>query len=220
MSASTLRFDSKAGPRAAKEGRCGLITCRASDQKMRRCGGCKSVRYCSKECQRADWKYHRAVCVTSRLLPLIGGSVDNYFARHTLQDTRGYWEIVVPDVGALGLLGAKLREPGAGAHLMAFFAGSRWYAIPDPATMRSLRRLNEESPDLVEMFIMRGLGDKLDQSGIKEFLGFGPEVQDMLIEARVGRDIPVVFKITDDGSGRQGGPRIIPAVIPTAFERQ
>ncbi|KAJ3068000.1 hypothetical protein HDU98_008814 [Podochytrium sp. JEL0797] len=29
---------------------------------FQRCGGCQRVRYCSRECQRADWKEHKKVC--------------------------------------------------------------------------------------------------------------------------------------------------------------
>ena len=31
---------------------------------FQKCGKCKFIKYCSKECQRKDWKYHRVVCKT------------------------------------------------------------------------------------------------------------------------------------------------------------
>lgn len=31
-------------------------------QKMKRCAGCKSVRYCSRECQVKDWSLHKSDC--------------------------------------------------------------------------------------------------------------------------------------------------------------
>ena len=39
--------------------------CRSADSKEHRhlkCARCKGVAYCSKECQRADWKMHRKIC--------------------------------------------------------------------------------------------------------------------------------------------------------------
>ena len=31
-----------------------------------RCGRCKKGKYCSKECQREDWKYHKANCMENK----------------------------------------------------------------------------------------------------------------------------------------------------------
>ena len=37
--------------------------CQARDcVSLRACGGCKLARYCSRECQLADWSEHREVC--------------------------------------------------------------------------------------------------------------------------------------------------------------
>jgi hypothetical protein len=36
--------------------------CRERDERNKRCSGCKSVRYCCRECQVAAWKAHRKVC--------------------------------------------------------------------------------------------------------------------------------------------------------------
>jgi hypothetical protein len=40
--------------------RCGKVA--AAGAKFQRCGGCRAVRYCSKECQRAHWACHKPVC--------------------------------------------------------------------------------------------------------------------------------------------------------------
>ena len=37
-------------------------TCEKHSSLLMKCAGCKVVRYCSKECQKYDWKYHRLVC--------------------------------------------------------------------------------------------------------------------------------------------------------------
>jgi hypothetical protein len=47
---------------------CAMPTCRCIGRL--RCGGCKGLRYCSKECQRADWKHHRVACHRSSVSPL------------------------------------------------------------------------------------------------------------------------------------------------------
>jgi len=36
--------------------------CKGADDKLSKCAGCAGVAYCSKECQKADWKRHKAEC--------------------------------------------------------------------------------------------------------------------------------------------------------------
>lgn len=36
--------------------------CDELKEKMPLCGGCRKVRYCSQECQRADWSVHKLIC--------------------------------------------------------------------------------------------------------------------------------------------------------------
>ena len=46
------------------ERRCGQCGVWQSDteRKLERCSGCKLVYYCSRECQKRDWKEHKAHC--------------------------------------------------------------------------------------------------------------------------------------------------------------
>lgn len=37
--------------------------CGTMEQRLKKCMSCRSVRYCSKECQRADWERHKMECV-------------------------------------------------------------------------------------------------------------------------------------------------------------
>ncbi|GAQ90657.1 hypothetical protein KFL_006680060 [Klebsormidium nitens] len=39
---------------------CGALK---SPGELKRCSRCKSARYCSAQCQRADWKEHRKTCL-------------------------------------------------------------------------------------------------------------------------------------------------------------
>ena len=36
--------------------------CGAANRSLRRCGRCRSVHYCNRECQRGHWKIHRSSC--------------------------------------------------------------------------------------------------------------------------------------------------------------
>ena len=48
----------------AKAG-CAAAGC-ASEEASSVCGRCEAVRYCSRECQRADWKAHKPACAAAR----------------------------------------------------------------------------------------------------------------------------------------------------------
>jgi hypothetical protein len=47
----------------AKTG-CAAAGC-ASEEASSVCGRCEAVRYCSRECQRADWKAHKPACAAA-----------------------------------------------------------------------------------------------------------------------------------------------------------
>jgi hypothetical protein len=42
--------------------RCGITAEMLETGKLRDCSGCKSVRYCGRECQKADWSVHKPTC--------------------------------------------------------------------------------------------------------------------------------------------------------------
>ena len=52
--ASQQKRDTPAAPECA--------SCGDSREDLQKCGRCKSVRYCSEECQREDWSEHKQVC--------------------------------------------------------------------------------------------------------------------------------------------------------------
>ena len=41
---------------------CARCLKRGSQTELRRCAGCKSFSYCSKDCQRSDWPSHKRLC--------------------------------------------------------------------------------------------------------------------------------------------------------------
>jgi hypothetical protein len=43
---------------AAKE----CVVCKARPEEMFLCSGCMGARYCSRDCQRSDWKLHKKLC--------------------------------------------------------------------------------------------------------------------------------------------------------------
>lgn len=42
--------------------RCGITAEGLENGKLRECSVCRSVRYCGKDCQKADWKAHQHAC--------------------------------------------------------------------------------------------------------------------------------------------------------------
>mmetsp|Transcript_1938 Transcript_1938/g.2863 ORF Transcript_1938/g.2863 Transcript_1938/m.2863 type:complete len:100 (+) Transcript_1938:990-1289(+) len=51
--------------RASPFAPCGHRSCQEKEKKVkgfRNCSRCKRIAYCSKECQRADWKRHKEEC--------------------------------------------------------------------------------------------------------------------------------------------------------------
>jgi hypothetical protein len=67
--------DVRVGPPAAaaaalqpETAACGL--CGETQGPVSACGRCRSVRYCSPACQRADWRRHKPDCVAREALPV------------------------------------------------------------------------------------------------------------------------------------------------------
>ncbi len=48
-------------PECVARAGCAAVGC-ASEEASSVCGRCAAVRYCSRECQRADWKAHKPAC--------------------------------------------------------------------------------------------------------------------------------------------------------------
>jgi hypothetical protein len=48
-------------PECVAKAGCAAAGC-ASEEASSVCGRCEAVRYCSRECQRADWKAHKGAC--------------------------------------------------------------------------------------------------------------------------------------------------------------
>lgn len=48
--------------------KCGNKACtkKVKETDLKACGGCRTKKYCSKDCQKADWKEHKAACTVSK----------------------------------------------------------------------------------------------------------------------------------------------------------
>ena len=56
-------LDSTAGPAEQPRNCCSNCGATSGDGvKLKKCGGCRRVRYCSAECQAAQWEQHKLVC--------------------------------------------------------------------------------------------------------------------------------------------------------------
>ena len=47
---------------------CAAVGC-ASEEASSVCARCHAVRYCSRECQRADWRAHKPACAMAHVTP-------------------------------------------------------------------------------------------------------------------------------------------------------
>ena len=45
---------------------CAYCGKRGDTQTIRRCTGCKAIRYCSRDCQKGHWSHHKAACKKTR----------------------------------------------------------------------------------------------------------------------------------------------------------
>ena len=70
--------------------------------KLQVCGRCKTVQYCSKDCQKANWKEHKAVC--------------KYIAKDPSVDAIDYYQMFAPHSPEAQSLAAEigLSLPGSG----------------------------------------------------------------------------------------------------------
>ncbi|KAF7305727.1 MYND-type domain-containing protein [Mycena chlorophos] len=50
------------GPKLPKPSRVECFVCKEPGEDLKRCGKCKMVSYCSRECQKRDWENHKVVC--------------------------------------------------------------------------------------------------------------------------------------------------------------
>ncbi|KDQ06991.1 hypothetical protein BOTBODRAFT_181053 [Botryobasidium botryosum FD-172 SS1] len=51
--------------------RCDNCYVRQTEKPLHKCAGCKAVKYCSRECQVAQWKAHRPICQNNSTLGLL-----------------------------------------------------------------------------------------------------------------------------------------------------
>jgi MYND finger/Plasmid pRiA4b ORF-3-like protein len=49
-------------PDSTESHKCHKCGEKEGEEKYQRCGRCKAVRYCSRDCQAADWSHHRSSC--------------------------------------------------------------------------------------------------------------------------------------------------------------
>jgi hypothetical protein len=53
--------------------------CNKSNENMQLCSACKSVRYCSRECQKEDWKSHKTSCLELGQVYLSDKAIETVF---------------------------------------------------------------------------------------------------------------------------------------------
>ena len=65
------------------------VACQKEWRHMQKCGGCKTVYYCTRRCQRTDWKHHKDECDPDFCLPL--GTSGIVYNGNWVNDTRDWF---------------------------------------------------------------------------------------------------------------------------------
>ena len=98
-----------------------------------KCGGCLSVSYCSKECAKKHWPYHKKQCVLSALSQL-----ESLYAEYRRRCITGETQSL-QDVRKLARIAYRVRGKWDGFYLMMLSAEARiLMGGEDEAAMRSL----------------------------------------------------------------------------------
>ena len=101
--------------------------CGAVDTRMKKCGGCMTVSYCSRECQRRAWPNHKTICSEMNLNTFLttarfNATPPQTFAQDNAITTKAaQWLTATP--GMLQRLGEEAREERRRGRLPVFVVG-------------------------------------------------------------------------------------------------
>lgn len=64
--------------------------CSKTDENMQKCSACESVHYCSIECQRSNWKYHKTECFKLNQIYFSDKAIQTVFNNKTFNKIKFY----------------------------------------------------------------------------------------------------------------------------------
>lgn len=86
-------------------------------RKLQLCGGCRTVQYCSRDCQKADWKNHKTFC--KHLAKAKGaGEAGSGSSNSSTVGALEYYQTIAPNMPEAQALASEigLRLPGPGSN--------------------------------------------------------------------------------------------------------
>ncbi|KAJ7060326.1 hypothetical protein C8F01DRAFT_1231577 [Mycena amicta] len=58
------------------------FVCKKPSEELLRCSGCRTIHYCSRECQKQDWKSHKSICMKYLAQAAMGDRLDELLEKH------------------------------------------------------------------------------------------------------------------------------------------
>ena len=136
---------------------CAVCGARGTSEKtLKKCSVCKAVAYCSKECQKADWKNHKPVCRSINSTGDQQKSVARRIAAHAIPKT-AECVICLEHDSKLILLGCACRGDSGYGHLACRIKAAKTKGVRDYRAWDTCPTCKQEYTGAMRMGLARSL---------------------------------------------------------------